>query len=164
MDVGCYCINFARLLAGAEPQSVSATAQFHSTGVDELTAANLAFPNGLIAQCACSLTTQANNTAFLCGDEGFIEVPVPWKPRPRAKFIVTQGMPPKMDGKSGSGSTAPPRIVHWTHAHAELYELEADDFASAIRSGWAPRITREESVGNMRVLDEIRNQIGLKFE
>ncbi len=164
MDVGCYCVNFARLFAGAEPQSIAAVAQFHSSGVDEITAATLRFPSGLIAQFVCGLATQADNTAYLCGDEGFIEIPIPWKPRPKAKFIVTQGTPPKMDGGAAHRAAKPPRVIHWVNARAELYAVEADDFANSIRSGWPPRVTREDSIGNMRVLDEIRKQIGLSFE
>ncbi|MGA3065461.1 MAG: Gfo/Idh/MocA family oxidoreductase [Tepidisphaeraceae bacterium] len=163
MDVGCYCINFARLIAGSEPQSISAAAQMHASGVDELVAATLAFPSGVISQFTCSLGVQADNTAYLCGDEGFIEIPMPWKPRPRAKFIVAQGIPPKMDGGK-SGRSAPRREIHWVDAQAELYAVEADDFANSVRSGWPARVSREDSLGNMRVLDEIRRQIGLNFE
>jgi predicted dehydrogenase len=166
MDIGCYCVNFARLVAGAEPQSISATAQMHPSGVDELVAATLIFPEGLISQFTCSLALQADNTAYLCGDEGYLEIPMPWKPRPRAKFIVTQGIPPKMDGGSSSGPrrSKPPREIHWINAQAELYAVEADDFANSVRSGWPPRVSREDSIGNMRTLDEIRKQIGLSFE
>jgi xylose dehydrogenase (NAD/NADP) len=57
MDVGCYCVSFARLIAGEEPRSVSAVARMHSTGVDEMSAATLLFPNGVIGQFVCSLGT-----------------------------------------------------------------------------------------------------------
>jgi len=138
----------------------------HSTGVDELVAATLSFPNGMISQFVCSLAVQADNTAYLCGDEGYIEIPTPWKPRPRAKFIVAQGIPPKMDKVTSvaTGRSKPPRQVHWVNAQAELYAVEADDFSNSVRSGWPPRVSREDSLGNMRVLDEIRRQIGLSFE
>ena len=38
-----------------------------------------------------------------------------------------------------------------------------DDFAATVLDGAAPALTRDDTVGNMRVLDEIRRQIGLRF-
>ena len=38
MDVGCYCVNLVRLLAGSEPTSVTARASWAATGVDEVAA------------------------------------------------------------------------------------------------------------------------------
>src|SRR5665648_84974 len=35
MDVGCFCVNISRTLAGEEPVAVQATAQWTTTGVDE---------------------------------------------------------------------------------------------------------------------------------
>jgi len=34
MDVGCYCVNVSRTIAGTEPEAVQATATFGPTGVD----------------------------------------------------------------------------------------------------------------------------------
>src|SRR5690606_33408300 len=35
LDVGCYCVDFARLFAGEEPQTVLAIGHRHPTGVDD---------------------------------------------------------------------------------------------------------------------------------
>jgi D-xylose 1-dehydrogenase (NADP+, D-xylono-1,5-lactone-forming) len=162
MDIGCYCINFARLFAGAEPTAIHAVANFHSTGVDEFAAGTLVFPNNIVSSFACGMSLHADNTAYLCGEEGFIEVPVPWKPSPGdAKFVVTRGNEPKMD--KPKSIAPPPREVRDIEAPGDLYGIEADDFAAAIFDGKPARITREDSVGNMRVLDEMRRQIELEF-
>jgi hypothetical protein len=58
----------------------------------------------------------------------------------------------------------PPRDVRRVDAGGDLYGMEADDFAATILDGRPPRIGREESLGNMQVLDEMRGQIGLKFD
>jgi hypothetical protein len=108
------------------------------------------------------MSLHADNTAYLCGEEGFIEVPVPWKPSPgAAKFIVTRGNEPKMD--KPKSIAPPPREVRDIEAPGDLYGIEADDFAAAIFDGKPARITAEDSIGNMRVLDEMRRQIGLEF-
>jgi hypothetical protein len=61
-------------------------------------------------------------------------------------------------------STAPPpREVRDIEAPGDLYGIEADDFAAAIFDAKPPLITPEDSIGNMRVLDEMRRQIGLEF-
>jgi hypothetical protein len=41
-----------------------------------------------------------------------------------------------------------------------VYALEAEAFAAAI-NGAAPWITREDTLGNMRVLDQLREQAGV---
>ncbi|MGD0389673.1 MAG: Gfo/Idh/MocA family oxidoreductase [Tepidisphaeraceae bacterium] len=161
MDIGCYCINFARLFAGAEPAAVHAVAKFHDAGVDELAAATLLFPNGTISSFTCGICAHADNAAYLCGTEGFIEIPVPWKPLPGSTFIVTRGNEPRMD--KPQSTSPPPRQVHTIDAPGNMYGIEADDFAAAALDGQPPRISRQDSIGNMRVLDEMRRQIGLEF-
>lgn len=165
MDVGCYCINLSRLLAGAEPKSIQCVGQLHESGVDEYAAGTLVFPNGIMASMMCGLTVHADNTAWLCGTEGYIEIPIPWKPPAgQATYVVSRSAPPRMDTPGGK-PVAPgsaPREVRQVEAPGELYGFEADDFASVILDGATPRLTRSDSVGNMRVLDEMRWQIGVR--
>jgi predicted dehydrogenase len=163
MDIGCYCIDFARLFAGREPSAMSAIAKFHSSGVDELAVGFMDFPGEIAASFTCGMCLEADNTAYLCGSEGFIEIPVPWKPMPgNARFIVTRGTPPRMDNPKSVAST-PPRDVRMIESSGNLYAIEADDFAACVLDGQQPRISREDSLGNLRVLDEMRRQIGLEF-
>jgi D-xylose 1-dehydrogenase (NADP+, D-xylono-1,5-lactone-forming) len=164
MDIGCYCIHFARLLAQSEPKQIQAVAHFHERGVDDLLAATMVFPDGLLSQFTCGLSLQANNTATIFGTEGYIEIPVPWKPQRVAEFVIARGIPPKMDSaKSKTGKVQPRRVIT-IDAKRELYAVEADDFAAAALDGKPQRISLEDSLGNMRVLDEIRRQIGLNFD
>jgi predicted dehydrogenase len=166
MDVGCYCINFSRLMAGCEPVKVSAAARFHSSGVDESAVGTLHFPNGVLASFMCGMTVQGDNTAQLCGTEGFIEIPIPWKPpAEQSVYIVSHSAPPRMDAPGAAVTQAPgslPREVRKVPVEGHLYGIEADDFAAAVLDGRPPRLTRQDSVGNMRVLDELRRQIGAK--
>ena len=168
MDIGCYCVNFSRLFAGAEPLGVHAVGTLHASGVDESAAAVLMFPDGVMASFTCGMSLHADNTAYVCGTEGYIELPVPWKPaKDDAELRVVRGTPPKMDqaGKAAPGNAVPPpsREVRRVTAGKELYALEADDFAATVFEGAAPRLDRADSVGNMRVLDELRRQVGVRF-
>jgi predicted dehydrogenase len=162
MDVGCYCINFARLVAGSEPTAIQAAASFHESGVDELAAGMMIFPGEIISSFACGMCAQADNTAYICGTEGFIEIPVPWKPvAGNSRFVVTGGILPKMDQGSSSGPPGPD--VRNVDVPGDLYGIEADAFAGVVLDGKPPAVSREDSLGNMRVLDEMRRQIGLVF-
>lgn len=166
MDVGCYCINFSRHFAGGEPVAVQAVAKFHETGVDEITSATLQFASGLTATFTCGLNLQADNTAALCGTEGYIEIPWPWKPsHGKGGYVLAHSAPPRQDS-TNLAATSPPspgRQLVQVDADQDLYALEADDFASTVLDGKAPTLTRDDTLGNMHVLDEIRGQIGLEF-
>jgi hypothetical protein len=45
----------------------------------------------------------------------------------------------------------------------DLYGVEADDFAATVLDHSPPRLSAEDSIGNMRLLDEMRKQIGVVF-
>ena len=163
MDSGCYCVNFSRHFANDEPHRVTAAGRFHESGVDILTAGTLEFPNGVTASFTCGMNTHADNTAYLCGSEGYIEIPVPWKPPAKESiFTITKGTPPKMDGGVKPPAT-PLRETVRVPINGELYGFEADDFAATVLDNRPPRITQQDSIGNMKTLDQLRAQIGLKF-
>lgn len=165
MDVGCYCISFARTFTGEEPIAVHAVGRKHETGVDDRVAGTLVFPSGVLSTFNCAMDTQADNIATICGAEGWIEVPVPWKPpKTKAQYTIARGTPPRMDtvGKVASPTT-PPRQTFEVDAGGELYGLEADDFAKAVLDGKPPAVSKQDTLGNMRVIDEMRRQIGIDF-
>lgn len=165
MDVGCYCIDFARLVAGAEPVSVHAAGHLHESGVDDAAVGCLAFPGGVLATFSCGMSVQADNTASICGSEAYIEVPVPWKPPPKqAVYVIGRSVPPRMDGGGGGGGGTPPpppRETHHVDAGMNLYGVEADHFAATVLDGRKPFMSRRDSIGNMVILDEMRKQIGV---
>jgi D-xylose 1-dehydrogenase (NADP+, D-xylono-1,5-lactone-forming) len=165
MDIGCYCINLSRLLAGQEPEAMHAVAQIHLTGVDEATAGVLKFPNGVIASFTCGMSLQVDNTAYISGTDGYLEIPVPWKPAQKgASYTLARSTPPKMDSPTATTQPTPPRQQFEVDAPCDLFGLEADDFAATVFDNAPPRITRTDSVGNMRVLDELRQQVGVPID
>ena len=163
MDVGCYCVSLARTLAGAEPTAVSAAARFGPGGVDVGLVGTLAFAGGTLASFTCGMDVQADNTAYVCGTDGYLEVPVPWKPPAvGGSYVIARGAPPKMDG--GTPSAAPPRQTVAVPAVGSLYGIEADAFAAAVAGEAEPFVTPADTLGNMAVLDAMRRQIGLAFD
>ena len=135
MDVGCYCINLSRLLAGEEPVEIHASAHLHERGVDDLVVGTMKFPAGVVASFTCGMSVHADNTAYVCGSDGYIEIPIPWKPPPQqAAYTIARSTPPKMDLAAGAPAR-PPRETRFVDAGSQLYALEADDFASAVLDG-----------------------------
>ncbi len=73
MDVGCYCVNVARSVAGGEPLTVQARAAW-THGVDETLTATLTFGGGLVAQIDCALNQPRFEKLEVFGTEGYCEV------------------------------------------------------------------------------------------
>ncbi len=175
MDVGCYCINFSRLIAAAarpghdgmlEPHFVQGVAALHESGVDELSSVVMQFPGGVLAEFTCGMALQADNSAYVCGDEGYLTIPWPWKPTPdKSGYVIAHGVPPKQDITAAGPKlpVPPPRQEVTVPVAGDLYGLEADHFADHVLDDAEPALTAADSLGNMVVLDALRRQIGLTF-
>jgi xylose dehydrogenase (NAD/NADP) len=160
MDIGCYCTSFATLFAGAAPTAVHAVANLHETGVDEMAVGTLAFPGNILASFTCGMAAHADNTAYLCGSEGFVEIPIPWKPPAADAVYTVRTMPaPKLDGIKRD----PTHDTRTVSAGGSLYGLEADDFAAAALGEQPPAVSKQDTLTNQRILDDLRQQIGLAF-
>ncbi len=164
MDVGCYCLSLARLIAGREPVAAYAAAHITDRGIDDMASGCLDFGQGLLAAFTCGMVVQADNTATICGTDGYIEIPIPWKPLVKgAQYTIAHSTPPKMDSPTSAAGVAPPRQTFTVDAGGELYALEADDFAAAALDGKPPRVSRQHSLGNAKLLQQLREQVGLRF-
>jgi len=159
MDIGCYCIDFARLITGQEPSTIQCTGKMHATGVDESACGTLGYADGTAVSFCCGMAVQTDNAALICGEEGYLRVPVPWKPPlGGAGYEVHAMTPPRQDGAVNAGPGK--RVVEVPFGGA-LYGLEADAFASAVLDGGPPFMPEADSLSNMRVLEALRRQIGL---
>ena len=143
MDVGCYCVNLTRALMGSEPTDTACFAHLHKLGVDDYAAGVLQFGDKTLATFTCGMTVANDWTTYIAGDDGEIAINDPWLGD--GTFTLTKG-----------GVTQTIEAKNDT----PVYALEAEAFAAAI-SGAAPWITREDTLGNMRVLDQLREQAGV---
>src|SRR5207247_1993763 len=109
----------------------------------------------------CGMSVHADNTASICGTEGYVEIPVPWKPPASgATFTIGRSTPPKME--SASAKPAPPaRETRTIVVDGDLYGMEADAFAATVLDGAAVAVSEADTLGNQRALDEMRGQMGL---
>ena len=146
MDVGCYCINLARAIVGAEPSEMHATAHLHPLGVDDYAAGTLNFDNRVLCVFSCGMSVDADRTTYVCGTEGHLAMDTPWFSD--GSFTLV-----------GAQESRSIRAV----APMDSYALEADLFAASVQDGAEPWITKSDTLGNMRVLDELRRRIGLPY-
>jgi predicted dehydrogenase len=159
MDIGCYCIDLSRLLADESPDDVHAVGHLHSTGVDDYAAGTLSYPGGLIAGFTCGMSVQADNTAYLCGSEGYISIPIPWKPpRQGAEYTLACMTPPRLE--RSARQPQPPRTMK-IDAPMALYGMEADAFAASVLDDRPSFMPADHSLDNMDSLDRMRRQVGV---
>jgi predicted dehydrogenase len=138
MDVGCYCVNLSRRIAGCEP--VRASALEHRADVDVTLLGNLEFPNGVLAQFECSFERFGRRRAEIEGTEGVIILESPWFPgEDRAQFILRRGDKEQTVTTMGANS----------------YHLEVSDFAQACKTHRPLRWPAEDAVANMAVIDAL---------
>jgi predicted dehydrogenase len=143
MDVGCYGVNLARLVAGAEPSAVTAVAVPGSSGVDESFIGVMRFPDGVVAEIDVSLRAAGDTRYELIGTTGWIS--------------VRQGFRPEADEEgeiqlhqSGDVSRIFTDVV-------DQYQLMVEEFGRAVLEGRPLRFPAEDAVANMRVIDALRN-------
>ena len=165
LDVGCYPVSMARLIAGAvdglpflEPTRVAGAAHLGESRVDEWAAALLEFPNGILAEVSCSVSLAQDNVLRVLGTEGRIEVADFW-------FATGhRGGTGRIEviRRDGRRKTVKVKEKRW------LYAFEADAAAAAIRAGRQefepPGMTWDDTLGNLRVLDRWRADAGLVYD
>lgn len=160
LDVGCYPVSIARLIAGAaggqafaEPTELRALGRLGSTGIDEWTSAVARFPGDIVAELATGVRVQQDNTVRVYGSEGWIHLTNPWQPSRNGgawSFLLHR----RGTGKPEPVTGDEPR---------SLYAVEADTVAENLARRQAPAMTWDDTLGNMRVLDRWREEIGLRY-
>lgn len=166
LDVGGYPVSMARFIAGAasgktflDPIKVSGAATLGKAGTDEWSAAVLTFENGVIAQVSCAIYVNLDNVLRIHGHKGRIEVPNFWF----ANGNRDQGLG-KIDVILADGT----RQTISVNETAHLYSFEADAASEAILAGKqefaGPGMSWADSLGNARVLDKWRADVGLEYE
>lgn len=92
MDVGCYCVNFSRYIAGQEPVEVSAVAEFgKESKVDEVFSGTLRFANNIHAQFHVSFRGSGYRSTEIMGTKGFLRIENPWFAGPSEALEVIAG-------------------------------------------------------------------------
>ncbi|MGH2994891.1 MAG: Gfo/Idh/MocA family protein [Gaiellaceae bacterium] len=137
MDVGCYCVSGARLLAG-EPERVYAEQVVTEGGVDGLFAGTLVFPGGVFAHFHSGLFLPHQDELEAIGDEGSVFLDDPWHCRE-----------PLIEVRRGES------VERIPVGAADSYRLELENMSDAIRGEAEPLLGRAEAVAQARALEAL---------
>jgi D-xylose 1-dehydrogenase (NADP+, D-xylono-1,5-lactone-forming) len=129
MDVGCYCVNAARLLAG-EPQSVTAQQQLGGDGVDVVFSGTMRFEDEVLAHFDAGFVLAARDELEVVGEEGSLFLDDPWHCRQPVIEVRTESALERVEV---------PVI--------DSYRLEAENFSAAIRGEAEPLLGRADALG-----------------
>lgn len=146
-DAGSYAVSLVRLVAGKRPLRVQATSQMDANGVDITTLANIEFPDGLLAQVACSFAAAYHRSASISGENGIIETNYLNHP--------PVGGPAVLQIRRGLPMTVPFEAIPVPAGNG--FRLEAESFAHLVRgTGEWTGASPAESVDIAMILDAIR--------
>jgi len=138
MDVGCYCVSGARLLAG-EPERVYGEQRLGPTGVDTTFVGTLRFPGEVIATFHCSMDLPNRQELEALGEDGTLLVQAPWRVDLGGDVLLRRG------GEAERVDVP----------EADAYRLELEDLAAAIRGDGEPLLGRDDAVAQARVIDAL---------
>jgi predicted dehydrogenase len=137
MDVGCYCVSGARLLAG-EPVQVYGEQVAAATGVDEVFTGLLRFAGGVLAELDCGLALPMRDELEAIGESGSIFLDDPWHCRK-----------PVLELRTARG------VEEISLEPVDSYRLELENMSDAIRGGAEPLLGREDALGQARAIDAL---------
>ena len=140
MDVGCYCVNISRTLAGQEPVEVQATARWAASGVDEQLVGTLRFANGLMAQFDCALTMARRESYIAAGTNGYYYAPAAFLPG-KEDSLLYEFQDRKETQLQFSG--------------CDEYQLMVEHFTECVLKREQPRYITMEAAANMRVIETL---------
>jgi predicted dehydrogenase len=137
MDVGCYCVSAARLIAG-EPERVSAEQAIGGDGVDVAFAATMRHADEVISHFDAGLALDSRDLLEIIGDAGSLLLEDPWHCRN-----------PLIQLRRG-GDTERIEIEK-----ANSYRLEAENLSAAIRGDATPLLDRNDALGQARTIEAL---------
>jgi predicted dehydrogenase len=136
MDVGCYCVSAARLLAG-EPESAGGHALMRG-GVDIAFAGSMRFAGGVLAHFDSGIALAGRDELEVVGEAGSLFLDDPW-------HCIEPVIEVRRDGEVERIDVAP----------ISSYRLEAENFSAAIRGQGEPLLGRADAVGQARALESL---------
>jgi predicted dehydrogenase len=141
MDIGCYCISFARFLFGREPDRIFATVDIDADfGTDRMASGIMDFTTGT-STFTCSTQLMPYQRVNILGSEGRIEVEIPVNAPPDKETKLW------LHTKGGS--------EQFLFEPVDQYALQGDEFAKAILYNTAVPTNLNDAVNNMKVMEAV---------
>jgi D-xylose 1-dehydrogenase (NADP+, D-xylono-1,5-lactone-forming) len=137
MDVGCYCVSGARLLAG-EPLRVAAQQVIGGDGIDVAFVGTMSFADDVVAHFDAGLSLASRDELEVVGDQGTLFLDDPWHCRVPVIELRTSDTVKRLEL---------PRV--------DSYMLEVENLSRAIRGEAAPLLGRDDAVGQAVAIDAL---------
>ncbi len=138
MDVGCYCVSGARLVAG-EPLRVSAEQVTGATGVDMAMHGMMRHADDVVSQLEASLAAPRRQRLEVVGEEAVIVVRAPWRSDWPGALTLER--------EDGVEVLEVPR--------ADPYRLELENLADAIEGKAPALLGRDDALGQARAIEAL---------
>jgi D-xylose 1-dehydrogenase (NADP+, D-xylono-1,5-lactone-forming) len=133
MDVGCYCVSGARLVAG-EPERVMAEQLLDAAGVERRMSGLMRFADDVMATFTCGFDSATHETLEVIGRDGRILLPDPWHSTTGVLYLDDERI-----------------MVEPTNP----YQLELEDMGAAIRGERPPLLGRADALGQARTIEAL---------
>ena len=148
-DLGCYCTSMILSILGKMPEKVLAVAEFSEDGIDLMTACIMQFGNGVRASFNCGMNFEKEmyrrfDRLYIHGSRGYIKSSVEYNQEGKLSYIVC------VDGKEEIKSID---VLH-------NYRLEIENLGQCILENEKPKVSKDFSVSNARVIDLVLKSIG----
>jgi predicted dehydrogenase len=147
LDIGVYPLTFAHVVLG-EPDAVVAAGTMHDRGFDLGGGAVLTYPGGAVADVAWTQVAHSDNRASIAGDAGRLEIAPPF--HEARSFTLASGGSVHEFGEPVTGLG---------------FSSEIEEVAACLRAGRTASdvLPPDGTLAVMRVMDEIRSQLGVTF-
>ncbi len=148
-DLGCYCTTMILSLADSEPEFVKVDAEFSDEGVDIMTSGMIRFKNGVRAAFNVGMilgkdTNDRFDRLYIHGSGGHIISEVEYNQDGEICYRIF------------SSGKMTERIVN----APQNYSLEVEQLGRCILENEEPHVTKEFSLKNARLIDDILKMIG----
>jgi predicted dehydrogenase len=139
-DLGCYCVNFQRLLVGLEPRQVQALSYMGSTNVDLQMSGTLDFGEQLFTHFDVAFNAAPQQYTRIIGTEGVLSFEKSFNPGKEAsEAYLLKGSETK----------------RYKFKREDAYQKMVEHFYNVVASKEAPRFPLSDAVNNLVVMDAL---------
>jgi D-xylose 1-dehydrogenase (NADP+, D-xylono-1,5-lactone-forming) len=138
MDVGCYCVNGSRLVAG-EPESVLAEQVTGPTGIDMAFFGTMRFPGDVVGQFEASFLAPQRQSLEVVGEDAVLVALAPWRTDWPGNVSVVRG--DRTD------------VLEVSRGNAYTFELA--NMAAAIAGDASALLGRDDALGQARTIEAL---------
>jgi len=148
LDLGVYAMAVSQFIFNKPPVSIKAVGFIGETGIDESISTSLDYGDGHLSQFACTFLTRPSMKVEIFGTKGEIAILPVYNSSERTSLTL--------NGRE--------KLVHLPH-RINGFEYQIEEAQRCIRAGKleSPLMPLSDTVDILRVLDEVRKQIGVSY-